>query len=111
MQREREGERGWVCRILGGQCNEIGAQPEVTYPAGCGRSGTYVTNIQSVHAAYQGLCTTTTKPTSHESYPTGRRLRNPSASGFEKPEFRVGMCSSLIPSSYIDHRALKLPND
>jgi len=58
--KEREGY--W---ISGGQCNEIGAHPEVTYPAGCGRSGTYVTNIQSVHVAYQGL---STKPTSHESH-------------------------------------------
>lgn len=101
-----------LSNFIGEQCNEIGAHPEVTYPAGCGRSDTYVTNIQNVHVAYQGLSTTTTKPTSHESRPTGRRLHNrtPQHPGSRNQD-SVLACSLLSPSSCADHCVPKLPFD
>lgn len=66
IERERE-KRGELSNFREGNAMKSARYPEVTYPTGCGRSGTYVTNIQSVHVAYQGLSTTTTKPTSRVS--------------------------------------------
>jgi len=60
-ERERLGRKELVEFQARMGCNEIGALPEVTYPAGCGRSGTYVTNTRSVHVAYRRLSGIITK--------------------------------------------------
>jgi len=70
-------------------CNEIGAQPEVTYPAGCGRSGTYVTNTRSIHVAYRRLSGIITK----QSFPGSR---NPSASRLE--DFALACSHAPFPT-------------
>jgi len=72
-------------------CNEIGAQPEVTYPAGCGRSGTYVTNTRSVHVAYRRLSGIITKQ-------SGLPLPKGSSLSIQARErgFRVGMSARSL---------------
>lgn len=102
-ERERGGDgRGGGEELLNfrrGNATNAAQYPEVTYPVGCGRSGTYVTNIQSVHVAYQGLSTTTTKPTSRESRPTGLPSAQPLSIRVRETRIPCWHARSLSPTS------------